>query len=172
MRKKGFNVGKHRSFDARLMLVPATLAAALSTPKTIALNNGVAMPRVIYGAGGSGTQDNVTGTTLALKLALSSDVGFAGLDTANTQKALSLTMTELRRLRDKVPIAGELRRARDYLIGQLELSLESTENQMNWVAEQLLGFAANTTLEDGMAAFCGWFLSDEARAVRQGPPSG
>ena len=49
-------------------------------------------------------------------------------------------MTELRRLRDKAPTAGELRRARDYLIGQLELSLESTENQMNWVAEQLLGF--------------------------------
>ena len=34
----------------------------------------------------------------------------------------------------------ELRRARDYLIGQLELALESTENQMHWVAEQLLGF--------------------------------
>ena len=52
-------------------------------PTTIALNNGVAMPRIIYGAGGSSTQDNVTGTILALKLALSSEVGFAGLDTAN-----------------------------------------------------------------------------------------
>ncbi|MEC8973549.1 MAG: insulinase family protein, partial [Verrucomicrobiota bacterium] len=29
---------------------------------------------------------------------------------------------------------------RDYLIGQLELSLENTESQMNWVSEQLLGF--------------------------------
>ena len=64
----------------------------------------------------------------------------AGLDTSNTQKALALTMTELRRLREKTPTTSELRRARDYLIGQLELSLESTENQMNWVAEQLLGF--------------------------------
>ena len=64
----------------------------------------------------------------------------AGLDTSNTQKALALTMTELRRLREKAPTTSELRRARDYLIGQLELSLESTENQMNWVAEQLLGF--------------------------------
>ena len=45
-----------------------------------------------------------------------------------------------RRLRDKPPGARELRRARDYLIGQLELSLESTESQMNWVGEQLLGF--------------------------------
>ncbi|MBT3912062.1 MAG: insulinase family protein, partial [Verrucomicrobia bacterium] len=64
----------------------------------------------------------------------------AGLDTAHTQKALKLTLDELRRLRDKPPGAAELRRARDYLIGQLELSLESTESQMNWVGEQLLGF--------------------------------
>ena len=64
----------------------------------------------------------------------------AGLDTAHTQKALKLTLEELQRLREKPPAAGELRRARDYLIGQLELSLESTESQMNWVGEQLLGF--------------------------------
>ena len=64
----------------------------------------------------------------------------AGLDTAHTQKALKLTLAELRRLREKPPGAAELRRARDYLIGQLELSLESTESQMNWVGEQLLGF--------------------------------
>ncbi|MAD24604.1 MAG: peptidase M16 [Verrucomicrobiales bacterium] len=64
----------------------------------------------------------------------------AGLDTANTEKALKLTMEELQKLRNKAPSIGELRRARDYLIGQLELSLESTDNQMNWVAEQLLGF--------------------------------
>ncbi|MFQ3168687.1 MAG: putative Zn-dependent peptidase [Limisphaerales bacterium] len=64
----------------------------------------------------------------------------AGLDTAHTQKALKLTLAELRRLREKPPGAAELRRARDYLIGQLDLSLESTESQMNWVGEQLLGF--------------------------------
>lgn len=64
----------------------------------------------------------------------------AGLDTAHTQKALKLTLDELRHLRDKPPGVAELRRARDYLIGQLDLSLESTESQMNWVGEQLLGF--------------------------------
>jgi 2,5-diketo-D-gluconate reductase A len=52
-------------------------------PKTIRLNNGIEMPRVIYGAGGAHTQDNVTGTTVALALALSSAVGFTGVDTAN-----------------------------------------------------------------------------------------
>ena len=61
----------------------------------------------------------------------------AGLDTGNTQKALALTMTELRRLRESPD--HRRRRARDYLIGQLICHRE-TENQMNRVAEQLLGF--------------------------------
>jgi predicted Zn-dependent peptidase len=33
-----------------------------------------------------------------------------------------------------------LRRARDYLIGQLDLSLESSENQRMWVGEHCLGY--------------------------------
>ena len=39
-----------------------------------------------------------------------------------------------------MPSAAELRRARDYLIGQLDLSLEGTESQMNWAGEQLLAY--------------------------------
>ncbi len=30
--------------------------------------------------------------------------------------------------------------ARDYLIGQIDLGLESTESQMMWLGDQLLGF--------------------------------
>jgi predicted Zn-dependent peptidase len=43
-------------------------------------------------------------------------------------------------MREAVPSAAELRRARDYVIGQIDLSLEGTENQMNWLGEQLLGY--------------------------------
>jgi len=64
----------------------------------------------------------------------------AGLDTDKLQRALKLVMRELRRCVDVLPSAAEMRRARDYLIGQLELSLEGTENQMNWVGEQLLAY--------------------------------
>ncbi|HVM51318.1 MAG TPA: pitrilysin family protein [Candidatus Acidoferrum sp.] len=64
----------------------------------------------------------------------------AGLDTGNLAKALRLIMGELRRLRETTPGAAELRRARDYLIGQIDLGLESTDNQMNWLGEQLLGY--------------------------------
>jgi predicted Zn-dependent peptidase len=64
----------------------------------------------------------------------------AGLDTGNLTKALRLIVRELRRIREAAPSAAELRRAQDYVIGQIDLSLESTDNQMNWLGEQLLGY--------------------------------
>lgn len=64
----------------------------------------------------------------------------AGLDTENLEPVLRLVRRELHRLREKPPAAVELRRARDYVIGQMELSLESTDNQMHWLGEQLLGY--------------------------------
>jgi len=77
-------------------------------------------------------------------LSFCDDVGIltiaAGLDTDNLSQTLKLIVRELRRLIDAPPTAGELRRARDYVIGQLDLSLESTENQMMWLGEQFLGY--------------------------------
>jgi predicted Zn-dependent peptidase len=64
----------------------------------------------------------------------------AGLDTGNLAKVLRLIVRELRRIREAAPSAAELRRAQDYVIGQIDLSLESTDNQMNWLGEQLLGY--------------------------------
>jgi len=64
----------------------------------------------------------------------------AGLDTDNLPKALKLIIRELRRLAEAPPHAGEFRRARDYVLGQIDLGLESTENQMMWLGEQLLGY--------------------------------
>ncbi len=77
-------------------------------------------------------------------LSLFDDVGVmviaAGLDSERLPRALKLTMRELRRFVDKPPTATELRQARDYMIGQIDLSLESTENQMMWLGEQLLAY--------------------------------
>ncbi len=64
----------------------------------------------------------------------------AGCDTGKVEKALKLIMRELRRLCEDPPGRAELNRARDYVLGQIELGQESTENQMNWVGEQLLGY--------------------------------
>ena len=64
----------------------------------------------------------------------------AGLDLDNLEKTLKIILRELRRLREEPVPAAELRRARDYVIGQIDLSLESTENQMMWLGEQWLGY--------------------------------
>ena len=64
----------------------------------------------------------------------------AGLETNNLSKAFRLILRELLRLVKSPPNRSELGRACDYVIGQMDLSLESTDNQMNWLGEQLLGF--------------------------------
>jgi predicted Zn-dependent peptidase len=64
----------------------------------------------------------------------------AGLDTDNLAKTLQLILRELRRLREIPPGAGELRRACDFTTGQIDLALESADNQMNWIGEQWLAY--------------------------------
>lgn len=64
----------------------------------------------------------------------------AGLETDQLDRVLGLVLRELRRLAGHPPAVAELRRARDYVIGQIDLSLESTENQMIWLGEQMLGY--------------------------------
>jgi predicted Zn-dependent peptidase len=64
----------------------------------------------------------------------------AGLDTDNLPRTLRLILRELRRLTEAPPSPAELRRAREYLVGQIDLSLESADNQMNYLGEQLLGY--------------------------------
>jgi predicted Zn-dependent peptidase len=64
----------------------------------------------------------------------------AGLDTNHLPQALKLIASELKRFKQTPPTIEELRQARDYLLGQIDLGLESTENQMMWLGEQLLGY--------------------------------
>jgi len=64
----------------------------------------------------------------------------AGLDTDNLEQVLRLVLRELRRLARTAPGTAELRRARDYVNGQIDLGQESTDSQMNWMGEQLLGY--------------------------------
>ncbi len=64
----------------------------------------------------------------------------AGLDTDKLSSTVRLIMKELQRIREKPPGVSELRRAIDYLLGQISLNLEGTEYQMNWLGEQLIGY--------------------------------
>jgi predicted Zn-dependent peptidase len=65
---------------------------------------------------------------------------YAGLDTDNISRTMRLITRELRRCKETLPSAAEMRRARDYAIGQIDLASESTETQMNWLGEHLLGY--------------------------------
>jgi predicted Zn-dependent peptidase len=67
------------------------------------------------------------------------DVGL-GLDTENAPTALRMVLATLRRIAETPPSRSELGRARDFVLGQMALSLENTEHQMNWLGEQWLGF--------------------------------
>ena len=64
----------------------------------------------------------------------------AGLETDTLARTLKLIIGELQSLAARPPTAGELRRARDYVTGQIDLGLEGTENRMMWLGEQLLGY--------------------------------
>jgi predicted Zn-dependent peptidase len=64
----------------------------------------------------------------------------SGLDDKNLQPTLKLVMKELRKMTERAPTKSEVQRGCDYLIGQMELSLESTTNQMMWIGEQWLGY--------------------------------
>ncbi len=64
----------------------------------------------------------------------------AGLDVDNLNKSLRLIRRELEQLARTTPTLAEFRRARDYVIGQIDLGLESTDSQMMWLGEQLLGY--------------------------------
>lgn len=64
----------------------------------------------------------------------------AGLDAKRLHKALRLVLRELKNASPRPPSAIELRRAKDYAIGQMRLGLESSSNQMMWLGEHLLAY--------------------------------
>lgn len=64
---------------------------------------------------------------------------YAGVDEDKLEKGLRLIAAELRGLVAKAPPLSEVRRARDYVIGQFDLALESTEPHMTWLGELVVG---------------------------------
>jgi len=63
----------------------------------------------------------------------------AGVENSKTTQAIKLTLQTIAQLARRTPSLRELRRAKEYTFGQIHLSLESTDNQMMWLGEGLLG---------------------------------
>ena len=72
----------------------------------------------------------------------------AGLDTKRLERALKLILAEMRKIAKQPPSPLEMRRAKDYSIGQMRLGLESTSNQMMWLGEHLLAYGTIQTPEE------------------------
>jgi predicted Zn-dependent peptidase len=72
----------------------------------------------------------------------------AGLDADQLPRTLRLMLHEMRRLIGQAPSRTELQRAKDYVVGQIDLSLENTENQMLWLGEQLLSYGKITSANE------------------------
>jgi predicted Zn-dependent peptidase len=89
-------------------------------------------------------EDNGLAYSICSSLTFFEDVGTlnisAGVETEKLEKALKLVIGELAVFSQQLPSRAELRRARDYVFGQLDLNLENTENQMTWLGEQYLGY--------------------------------
>jgi len=72
----------------------------------------------------------------------------AGLDAAKIEPVLRLINREIQRLTTTLVPPSELRRARDYALGQIDLALENTEHHMMWLGEQLVGSGRLITVEE------------------------
>ena len=76
----------------------------------------------------------------------------AGLERAHGGRALALIAREVRRLKDDLVGPRELARAREYILGQLRLSLDTPSSQMMWIGENLVSYGRNITAEEAADA--------------------
>src|SRR6201997_878871 len=76
-----------------------------------------------------------------------------GLEPKKLRSALRAIYRELGKLRTKPPGKKELRQAQEYTIGQNELGLESTSNQIMWMGESLLAYSKVVDPEEVQAKF-------------------
>jgi predicted Zn-dependent peptidase len=78
----------------------------------------------------------------------------AGLDAGELEKTVRLVVAELQRLARRPPGNAEFERARDYLLGQLDLQLENTENHMMTLGEQWLAYGRLFEPAESKARLC------------------
>lgn len=91
----------------------------------------------------------------------------AGLDTKRITKALRLIVKELYRL-TKAPVGvAELKRAKEYLKGQLAIQMEDSEQLVFWLTRQTMMEGKIQTVEDKMAALDKVKPSEIRRVAKQ-----
>ena len=64
----------------------------------------------------------------------------AGIEPSKLEKSVRMILSELQKICHRKPAARELKKARDYTLGQTFMGLESTTSQMMWMGESILGY--------------------------------
>jgi len=90
----------------------------------------------------------------------------AGLDRRQVAKALRLILKEVVKIRLKRVGARELRRAKDYVVGQMKLGLESTTQQMLWMGDTLMSHRKFIAPETSMTALQNVTADDISKLAR------
>ncbi len=95
---------------------------------------------------------------------------YAGVDAEKIVPSVQLALRELRKLADRPPTKPELAAAKDYTIGMLRLSADSTTAQAMWLGESLLAHRRAIRPEetiDALAAVTPAEISSAARTIFQ-----
>ena len=90
-----------------------------------------------------------------------------GLEANRLAETLALIRRELDRISSVRARPAELRRAKDYVIGQHRLNLESTTNQMIWMGETLLAYDRVVDPEIPRARFAAVTAAEMQAAARK-----
>ena len=91
----------------------------------------------------------------------------AGVDNVKIVEAVEVILRELRKIRTAGVTEGEFKRAKDYMIGQIQLGLEDTMEQMLWIGEALISRNKGRTVKDVVAALQKVKPQDLKRVARE-----
>jgi predicted Zn-dependent peptidase len=72
----------------------------------------------------------------------------AGIAPPKTKLAIKVILKELERISKKPPTSLELKRAKEYYLGQLSISLEDTLEHMFWIGESTIALNKTYTLKE------------------------
>lgn len=72
----------------------------------------------------------------------------AGVDNLKVNEALTVILNELKKIKDKLITEDEFRRAKEFFLGQLELALEDTMDNMLWIGESTAALDRTYTLDE------------------------
>ncbi len=90
----------------------------------------------------------------------------AGVDNQKIVSAVGLILKEFRKIRKNGVTAGEFKRAKDYMLGQILLGLEDSMEHMLWLGESMIARDRGRSIKDVIKALNKIKIADIQRVAR------